>query len=61
MGNFLERDQIIDIGIQALRAAKIVHDQLGEDGLAPIPSSNQFNETALKADVEAEKEIWIRW
>lgn len=57
MGNFLERDQIADIGIQALRAAKIVHDQLGEDGLTPVPSPNQFNETALKVDVEAEKAV----
>lgn len=48
-------NEIAEIGILALRAAKSVHDQLGEDGLAAVPSPNQFGEQALKADVEAEK------
>lgn len=52
-----EVDRIAEIGIQALRATKIVHDQLGKDGLTPVPSPNQFNEQALKADVEAEKTV----
>jgi len=34
-----------------------VHDQLGKDGLTPVPSRNQFNEQALKADIEAEKTV----
>lgn len=50
-------DQITEIGILALREAKIVHDQLGEGGLTVISSPNQFNEQALKADVEAEKAV----
>lgn len=50
-------DQIAEIGIQALRAAKILHDELGEDGLTQVLSPNQFGEQALKADVEAEKAV----
>lgn len=50
-------EEITEIGIRALRAAKIVHDQLGEIGLESVPSPNQFNEQALKADVEAEKAV----
>ena len=50
-------DQIAEIGIKTLRAAKILHDELGEDGLTQIPSPNQFGEQALKADVEAEKVV----
>lgn len=34
-----------------------MHDQLGKDGLTPVPSRNQFNEQALKADIEAEKTV----
>lgn len=50
-------DQIAEIGIQALRAAKILHDELGEDGLTQVPSPNQFSEPALKADVESENAV----
>lgn len=50
-------DQIAEIGILALRAAKSVHDQLGEDGLTEVPSPNQFGELVLKADVEAENAV----
>ncbi len=50
-------DQVVEIGILALRAAKSVHDRLGEDGLTVVPSLNQFGEQALKADIETEKAV----
>lgn len=50
-------DQIAEIGILALRAAKTVHDQLGKDGLTAVPSPNQFGEQTLKADVETENAV----
>ncbi len=50
-------EEIEEIGIEALKAAKRVHDELGEDGLTPVPSPNQFGERALKADVEAESAV----
>lgn len=52
-----EIDQTAEIGIQALRAAKVVHDQLGEDGLTLIQSPNQFREQVLKGDMETEEAV----
>lgn len=52
-----EINQITEIGIQALRAAKTLHDRLGEDGLTPVGSPNKFNEQALKADVKVEEAV----
>lgn len=49
--------QITEIGIQALRAAKVVHDELGENGLVTVPSPNQFNERVLKVDLESERTV----
>src|SRR3989344_6413191 len=50
-------EEVAEIGIEALRQAKKVHDELGENGLTPVPSPNQFGEQALLADVLCEKAI----
>lgn len=52
-----EREMLKTAGIESLIAAKKVHDTLGEDGLTPVPSPNQFGEQALKVDVEAENAV----
>lgn len=49
-------EQITEIGIEALEEAKRVHDSLGKDGLEMV-LKNQFGETALRADIEAEKAV----
>lgn len=52
-----EIEELKSVGIEALKVAKTVHDELGEEGIIPVLSPNQFGEQALKADVEAEKAI----
>lgn len=49
-------ERIKEIGNNALAEALKVHDELGEKGLE-IVQKNQFGETALKADIEAEKAV----
>lgn len=53
----VEMEALKSAGTEALKAAKKVHDKLGERGLTPVPSPNQFGEQALKADVEAERAV----
>lgn len=53
----MRAEELAEIGIKALKEAKRIHDQLGEDGLTPVPSPNQFGEQALKADVYAERAV----
>ncbi|MEK7517256.1 MAG: hypothetical protein AAB583_01810 [Patescibacteria group bacterium] len=52
-----EKEALKAVGIEALKAAKRVHDELGEGGLTPVPSPNQFGEQALRGDIEAEKAV----
>lgn len=53
----VEKEVLKTAGIEALKAAKRVHDELGESGLTPVVSPNQFGEQALRGDVEAEKAV----
>ncbi len=50
-------EEIAEIGIEALREAKKIHDELGEKGLKEMPSPNRFGEIALAADILAEEAV----
>ncbi len=49
----MEIEQIV---IEALKGTKQVHDELGSGG-EKLVAKNQFGETALKVDIEAEKAV----
>jgi fructose-1,6-bisphosphatase/inositol monophosphatase family enzyme len=47
-----------EIGIVALKNAGHIHDSLGKAGEERIPTKNQFNQTAYRADIECEEAIF---
>lgn len=50
---FMNVEEISEIGIEALREAKRVHDLLGKEAKSTV-CKNQFGEQALRADLETE-------
>lgn len=49
-------EKVVKIGLKALWNAFLVHEDLGEKG-EKLVEKNQFGDTALRADIEAEKAV----